>query len=279
MPPVRLHYHDLEPNFGDDLNPWLWHRLLPGCLDAAAPDQLVAIGTLLNRRLPSARRTLIFGAGVGYGPPPAVDSSWHFYFVRGPLSAQVLGLPRGLGLTDPAILLRTLPAPAATQRAARAYMPHVGELRWRPGVWQAVCAAVGVRFVDPRGSVDEIRLALAEIDTLYTEALHGAICADAMRVPWVAVRTSGRVLSFKWEDWCASMELPYRPVHLEGARLLLRQLGRSRLLAVIERDVLARRLERALAIGRPTLSRPEVLDKRTAAVSAKLAELAAELAK
>ena len=37
------------------------------------------------------------------------------------------------------------------------------------------------------------------------------IVADALRVPWIPLVTSPRILSFKWQDWCQSIELTYQP--------------------------------------------------------------------
>ena len=93
-------------NFGDDLNPWLWKRLLPYKFNEKSNIQFIGIGTLLNECIPKADKTLVFGSGVGYGKSlPLIDDSWHFYFVRGPRSAHALGLDDSAAITDPAILL------------------------------------------------------------------------------------------------------------------------------------------------------------------------------
>ena len=46
---------------------------------------------------------------------------------------------------------------------------------------------------------------------MITEALHGAIVADALRVPWMPVSSYHTILPFKWEDWCRSVGLAYAP--------------------------------------------------------------------
>jgi succinoglycan biosynthesis protein ExoV len=49
------------------------------------------------------------------------------------------------------------------------------------------------------------------------EAMHAAIVADSLRVPWIAVSSSPKVSSFKWLDWTQSMELPYLPLRLPAS--------------------------------------------------------------
>jgi succinoglycan biosynthesis protein ExoV len=44
------------------------------------------------------------------------------------------------------------------------------------------------------------------------EALHGAVVANALRVPWMPVRIYPHSLTFKRPDSCASIGLPYEHV-------------------------------------------------------------------
>ena len=110
---MKLYYYknpDGVKNFGDDLNPWLWARFLPGLVDTTSGDTLfVGIGTLLNDRLPVSNKTIVFSTGVGYGTSlPKVNDSWAIYCVRGPLSAQKLKLPKEVAVTDGAVLIRRI---------------------------------------------------------------------------------------------------------------------------------------------------------------------------
>jgi succinoglycan biosynthesis protein ExoV len=52
------------------------------------------------------------------------------------------------------------------------------------------------------------------------DAMHAAIVADALRVPWVPVVLSPQSNSFKWLDWTLSLNLPYKPVKLPASALL-----------------------------------------------------------
>jgi hypothetical protein len=68
-----------------------------------------------------------------------------------------------------------------------------------------------VRYVDPTWSPERVLAELASCRLVLAEAMHAAIVADALRIPWVPVQSGTHVLSFKWQDWCAAMGLDYVP--------------------------------------------------------------------
>jgi succinoglycan biosynthesis protein ExoV len=249
-------------NFGDELNTYVWPRLVPSCFDSDDGTQFVGIGTLLNDQLPPAARTVVFGAGVGYYGPPRRDASWEIYCVRGPLSARALDVPIAMAVTDPAALITRIEQPeiAGRSRWAHAFMPH-----WEsePDEWKRVCAAAGIAFIDPRRPTHEVLEALRRTDLLITEAMHGAIVADALRVPWIPVRTRRAIKSFKWEDWCTSLELQYSPHDLPTIwprpprPNALQQARRW-----AKRAQAARALARLATQARPFLSHEAVLESR-----------------
>lgn len=260
-------------NFGDELNHYLWPRLLPGVFDRDDGTQFVGIGTLLNDHLPAASRTVVFGAGVGYYGPPRPDPSWEVYSVRGPLSAKALGLPLEMAVTDPAIMIAPLTKaegpPARTWKYA--FMPH-----WQsePDDWLPICEAIGFGFIDPRWPPQRVIEALRGTGTLLTEAMHGAIVADALRIPWIPIRTRETIKAFKWEDWCLSMELDYRPASLPTIWPKRPDAGpvrRARRWARLK--LIENMLPRIARRGRPLLSRPSVLDARLCELDHRLARL------
>jgi len=216
---MKLYYyqHDGTLNFGDDLNAWLWERLLPGQFDEDESITLVGIGTLLNDRLQGytarAKQRWIFSTGFGYSEgSPKWDDSYRFYCVRGPLTAKALNLPEDKAITDGALLVRRLYQEPAKKRYRFAFMPHLDEIA-EVG-WALACKELDIAFIDPRWRTEQVLAALMETEVLLAEAMHGAIVADALRVPWIPVVTSDRILPFKWEDWCQSMALEYKPVRL-----------------------------------------------------------------
>lgn len=200
-------------NFGDALNRWLWPRLLPGLLDDDPASIFIGIGTLLNDNVPAEPCKVVFGAGVGYGKGlPVIDDRWRIYCVRGPLSAARLQLDPQLAITDPAVLLRALPMQPRPKLYRASYMPHWQSLEF--GAWEHICHAAGVHFIDPCAGVEVILAEIEASELLIAEAMHGAIVADALRVPWIPVKVYPHILPFKWIDWCQSLGLTYTPLTL-----------------------------------------------------------------
>jgi succinoglycan biosynthesis protein ExoV len=193
-------------NFGDELNTTLWPRLLPDFFDSDPAIQFLGIGSVLDRRHPSHAIKLVAGSGYGgYERKPTLDDTWIIHWVRGPRTAAMLDLPATLGLGDPAVLLpRTLGLPVAAG-AEVGFMPHFESAAW--GAWQQVADAAGMRLIDPRAPPATILRAIGSCRLLLSEALHGVIVADAMRVPWVAVQPLARVHRAKWWDWADTMQL------------------------------------------------------------------------
>lgn len=201
-------------NFGDGpLNHWLWPQLLPGLLQPESERLFVGIGSLLNDLLPAQPLKVVFGTGIGYGQrTPAPDATWRVYAVRGPLSAQALGLDPAAAITDSAMLVRAVPLPPVAKQFKVSYMPHW----WSDvhGHWRAACDLAGIHFIDPLAGVETVLTELRQTELLISEALHGAIVADALRTPWVPVTAYKHILHLKWHDWCQSVGLAFQPHRL-----------------------------------------------------------------
>lgn len=208
---MRLHYYkDLLGNFGDDLNPHLWRRVMPELLDDDPRTLLIGIGTNLTESLPAEARKVVVGAGTGYGPPPHLDHTWDIRFVRGPLTAQALGLSMDKAITDPAILIAHLnlwresrPLRGGHHRVV--FLPHHCSARFMD--WREVCDEAGLSYVDPTWSPRKVISRIWNATLVISEAMHGAIVADACRVPWIGVAIYPHINHFKWKDWHDSMEL------------------------------------------------------------------------
>jgi len=220
-------------NFGDELNDLLWPHLLPGLVDDAPVDAemdaggrsndagtalLLGIGSVLDARHPAACRKIVAGAGFGgYQRPASLDGSWEIYWVRGPRTARQLGLPAAFGLGDPASLLPLAHPVARQDTGAIGFMPHFESLT--RGAWPAAAAAAGVTLIDPRDPPQAVVGQIAGCRTLLSEALHGVIVADALRVPWVALTPVAPIHRAKWLDWAEALDLTIRFQALPAASL------------------------------------------------------------
>ncbi|MBP1627605.1 MAG: Polysaccharide pyruvyl transferase [Holophagaceae bacterium] len=229
-----LHYCRMEPgNFGDDLNPWLWSRLAPELMAEQDPRQFIAIGTILGHSLPKDSEKYIFGAGCGYGRIPRLDSSYRFYGVRGPLTAARLKLPPSMAIGDPAVLLRQVALATPTKRYKVSFMPHHRSMDCAD--WAALCQNTSIHLIDPCGSVETTLAAIQESELVLAEAMHGAIVADALRVPWIPIRLYSHILKFKWMDWARSLDLeaplidipPIFQTPLTGKKLIRNSIKRA----------------------------------------------------
>ncbi len=268
-------------NFGDELNLWLWQRLIPGILDGESSTCFVGIGTILNDRIqercPEARTIVVFGSGVGYGGLPKVDDHWKIYCLRGPLSAEAIGVSEKLAVTDPAVLVRRLFSSENANKACQfAFMPHEASAK---SAWEAICKKIGFGYIDPCWSIESILSAISQTGILIAEAMHGAIVADALRVPWIPVYSSPRILQFKWRDWCSSIGVNYEPKQLlsfwllqENASLTARARNWAKEKAVIAQ------LLRIAKTSRPSLSKDADLEQLTVELEERLEWLKQDVA-
>lgn len=215
------------PNFGDLLNPLIFESFLPGYFDATYADvDLLGIGTTLGMAFPSGgpeRQTIVFSSGLGgssdrgaYGRPPVLTDKFDIICVRGPLTANALGISPQTVVTDGALLLQAMdiPAPMASAPEHPVFIPHMSSTG-AGGRWDEVGAEIGIRALDPCtenviGMINEIRRA----PLVLAEAMHAAIVADTFGVPWIPIVTNSTINRFKWEDWCRSLGLVYNPVRL-----------------------------------------------------------------
>jgi succinoglycan biosynthesis protein ExoV len=156
-------------------------------------------------------------------------------------------------------------------------MPHYHS--FSRGCWPEACAKAGIRLIDPRDDVEKIISEIRGARMLITEAMHGAIVADALRTPWLAVRPIHAENASKWADWGEALGLELAPQPLlpsslfelyvsatKGRRFYegrARRYGRSALARPADRvlTALAARHLRTLSRREPQLSDDGRLDE------------------
>jgi succinoglycan biosynthesis protein ExoV len=213
-----LYYRDPtgKLNFGDDLNEVIWRELLPEHLFRDDDVRLLGIGSIFNADFVPLSRTrdkrmFVLGSGAGYFALPPGWENWNILAVRGPLTAALVGQPE-VAATDSAALLSLLPqiVRLAPERNATLLIPHHSSAAY--GQWEKVAAAAGVTLLDPRWPVPVVMEHFSHAKLVVTEAMHGAIVADTLRIPWIPITVAPDTLPFKWRDWTLSLNLPYEPI-------------------------------------------------------------------
>ncbi len=210
---MKLQYFQGQrPNFGDELNTWLWPQLLPGFFDDDPSVLFFGIGSILGSQCNAAAKKIVFGAGyvTAYSDyvPDVHGPNWKVFFVRGPRTARVLGLPDSLGIGDAAILLRALHGQLQRKPGYVGFMPHWESLP--RGNWSRACALAGIRLIDPTAPVESVLTDILGCEVLIAEAMHGAIVADTLRVPWIPVLPLDHAHRDKWFDWAEALRLNFK---------------------------------------------------------------------
>jgi succinoglycan biosynthesis protein ExoV len=273
---MRLYYYkDPRGNFGDDLNIWLWPKLMGGLVDTEDPylafgessltneseTLFVGVGSLLNHHIPEQPKKIVLGAGVAYGDIPNVDDKWSIYAVRGPRTADALGLDRRHAITDSGILVRATDFPKKEKTYPISFFSYHESAELID--WDGPCKSAGIHHIDPSGDVEEVLDQVMRTEVLITEAMHGAIVADALRVPWIPVKMFHTLNSFKWMDWCDSLGLEYKPCKLPTISPRINKGLKGMVRKVLRPRKVCRELRRLASTVEPILSKDQVIDDAT----------------
>lgn len=253
------------PNAGDAANGALWPKLMGLEFARSSSNALFGIGSILSPHFDRFERKFVVGAAArGFGNVPG-SGGWRFFAVRGPLTAAAFGLDRSLAITDPGVLVPD--SLGIARQRPRHRFGLVSYFRTEPALAIALAEHVGALPISTRDPVATVLGQIADCEVVFTESLHGAIFADALRVPWVPVlgtnaALEGPTASFKWQDWCSSMLLDFDPVTLRPMNMgrPRRPTLRLKQLATLYRN--RRSLRLLLDRARPSLSAESVLADR-----------------
>jgi succinoglycan biosynthesis protein ExoV len=216
---MKLYYHTGK-NFGDAINPMIFNHYLGEYLNDDTTEVILGIGSILGlfKKPENCKKVYVFSSGYAkgaestYGKVPQIDKDYEIICLRGEGTAKAINVSAEYGLADGALLL-PLVRPLERKKLKTfkfSFMPHSGTLNVYEG-WQKLCNSIGVHLIDPRKDPELVLADLMDTEVLIAEAMHGAIIADAYRIPWIPVKTISTINEFKWADYCNSVELPYQP--------------------------------------------------------------------
>lgn len=237
---MKLRYYTESTNFGDQLNPYIFGHFLPDFFDDDSSVEFLGIGSTIGIYPPRAKtkKQIVFSSGFAYGELPQDFSRHEFWCVRGPETAAICNLPTEKAIADGALLLAVMPLPKLPEpRIEFAFMPHEFSHLNYPG-WRAIAKECGFHYINPLDSVDMVLTQIRSSQCLLTEAMHGAIVADTLRVPWIPVKLCNRFNAFKWLDWSRTIAVDAPPVRLPEL------IGSNDLQTRIREKLQARRLDR-----------------------------------
>ena len=202
---LKVYYCSMPSgNVGDDLNEFIWSDLVDFEL-LSDSEVIVGIGSILNDKMPnfSNKKIHVIGSGVGYGSIPKIDSNWNFIAVRGAVTRKALGLKIDTPLLDSAYLADfSKYIHKGEKKFGFGYIPHVQSLD--KADWELICKRADLEFIDPRLNVPTFVSKLSQCNNVICEAMHGAIFADMVRVPWLPVKAYSHINVAKWNDWLSA---------------------------------------------------------------------------
>lgn len=198
---VPAFWWDGHANFGDDLTPWLLPRY--GVLPILRPPgsaRFAGAGSILGF-LPTQFEGVIWGSGLMEGEKHPLPGS-HVLAVRGPLTAELIGVRHPVVFGDPGILVaRHMARPR--ERWAVGIVPH-GHHRQNPTLLGLARRGGGlVHVVNVHQAAERAVREIASCGAVLTTSLHGLITADAFGIPavWTTLDPALNGGDFKFRDY------------------------------------------------------------------------------
>lgn len=221
--PLKLYYYrhrDGRPNFGDALSPMVIERVLGRrTVWAKQTDcDMAAIGSILGgilarswKRWTTLRFSPVHIWGSGFIRAPearelVAKGGLQVHAVRGHATRSSLAMPENLALGDPGLLAGQLVDPPAVKRHSWAIVPHTVDRDMAVIRGLSACTPHAV-VADLAGDPDACLRTIAAAECVISTSLHGLIVADALGIPSIWAKMSGRVSGdrYKFEDYYSAL--------------------------------------------------------------------------
>jgi len=242
---VPLRWHVGQPNFGDDMNPYFFEKLIETPIRLASQGQphLLGIGSILNT---ANRESIIIGCGLLSADmaPKAIPK--RIISLRGFLTAESIDYDPG-HYGDPALLTASL-FPRSGKPAYRlGLIPHHSQTkRWKtifdndfindsqdmlrfPAGGKSTkdfansLLKKDVLYIDPGWSPLRVINAIAQCEGILSQSLHGLIIADAYGIPngWLAPAPTMPGFDFKFADYYSTTMAPKCAIPINSIQRLI----------------------------------------------------------
>jgi pyruvyltransferase len=214
---VSAYWYTDTVNFGDLLTPLLlrYYGLNPV---HSSPEraEVVSTGSILEH-VPEDYGGYILGSGLIFDRERLLDKAT-VLAVRGELTRERIGAPKGVPLGDPGLLVPKL----LTQRPAKTHVlglvphlsdstdPRIASIKNRCGK--------DVLVIEVRRRPIQVLNDIAACEYILSSSLHGVVCADAFGIPnrWLLLSDKVEGKGFKFADYGTALGIHPEPLMLSG---------------------------------------------------------------
>lgn len=206
-------------NFGDELSPLILEAATGRKVVWASPSraEVIAIGSILDLYANCAKGATVWGSGLRGSIAESErqrirERFGHILAVRGPDTAQSLGISSGSVTGDPGVLIPMLLGPrAAVARRKVSVIPHFRTWASKTGRSQlAECKKLGFDILAPTLPPIVLANRVRDSSLVMSSSLHGLIFAHALGVPAQLIsieQSEHQEPDFKYSDYLQSVEL------------------------------------------------------------------------
>jgi succinoglycan biosynthesis protein ExoV len=274
---MELYYYNEKSNVGDALNPFIFNYLLFKYFNgdhAYKNINFYGIGTLIfQHAIDLKENNVFFGTGlrdVMFGDKIKPEHNSDFRFVRGPLSSKLLG--GKTYITDPAYLVKEHPLFEEiiqyTRDRKRKVIGIIPYYIHEDFFKSFRLPNYEISIINPSKSPEEFLKQLSLCSYVITGAMHGAILADLLRIPWCRLKLnpnsseSSFLSDFKWHDWSLSLEISNIPTIDIGYQISISQSFRSKLKNIYIQRVLSEAIVNTIKGQSLILSNESILNNK-----------------
>ena len=218
---VACFWHLGSPNFGDDLNPFLFESFLHKKVYREAKQSqkhFLGVGSILER---ANANSIVVGSGFIRPDGEMRQQGAKVLAVRGELTQAKLNMP-GLLLGDPGILVPNRLGIVAKPEIEVAVVPHVD-------FYKPTQQMYGKDFlvVDPSKPFEQVISEIASASAIISQSLHGLVMADALGIPNVWAAPHGKMIGgeFKFMDYYSTAKRSKHSIPFD--KVLAEQLWRK----------------------------------------------------
>ncbi len=215
-------------NSGDFVTPLLlkWYGMTPvHCYPNDAT--FFSCGSIMEK-VPEDFSGTIIGTGFMYEDSIKSLKNAHVLAVRGPLTRDKLGAPKGTALGDPGLLISRLLKKTLPKKYMVGIVPHFVD-KDNEHIHRICDEEKGVKLIDIQKPLLKVVQDISECEYILSSALHGIIFADSLLIPNVWLVLSDRVSGkgFKFRDYNLALGKEQEPVELTGSESISGLIARA----------------------------------------------------